>query len=259
MIKVAVGGATGKLGKMVCDLISISEDMELSGALVSQNGGNVGRELYPGVFATGPDSLKKTLENTDVYVDLTSPEAASGIIADIPSTGTNVVLGTTAVPNDILNKMSDNVRRCGTSAIVSANFSRGVNVFWKMCGEMAKYLSDYDIEIIEAHHSAKRDAPSGTASETLRRLQSSTGIEKVVNGREGAVGARTREIGVHVIRAGDIIGDNTVIFAKNMERLEIAHKAVSRETFARGCIDSVRWVADKKDGLVHNMDEVFGI
>jgi len=259
MIKVAVGGATGKLGKMVCDLISASDEMELCGALVSQSGGNVGRELYPGIFATGPDGLKKVLDNTDVYVDLTSPEAAAKIIADIPSTNTNVVLGTTAVPGDVLKKMSDNVKRHGTSAIVSANFSRGVNVFWKMCGEMAKYLPDYDIEIIEAHHGGKRDAPSGTTSETLRILQSSTDIENVVNGREGAVGARAREIGVHAIRAGDIVGDHTVMFAKNMERLEIAHKAVSREISAKGCIDSVRWVANKKDGLVHSMDEVFGI
>ena len=259
MIKVAVGGATGKLGKIVCDLVSASEDMELSGALVSRNGGNIGRELYPGIFASGPDDLEKILDNTDVYVDLTSPDAASKIIADVPSTGANIILGTTAVPSDILKKMSDNVKKCGTSAIVSANFSRGVNVFWKMCGEMAKYLPDYDIEIIEAHHSEKKDAPSGTTSETLRRLQSSTGIDKVLNGREGVVGARTREIGVHAIRAGDIVGDHTVMFAKNMERLEIAHKAVSRETSAGGCIDSIRWVADKKDGLVHNMDEVFSI
>jgi 4-hydroxy-tetrahydrodipicolinate reductase len=259
MVKVTVGGATGKLGRLVCDLISASDDLELVGAIVSKSGGNIGRELYPGVTATGPDSLYGLLDDTDVYVDLTSPEAASKIIADIPAYGTNIILGTTAVPADIIGNMTANVKKNNTSALVSANFSIGVNVFWKTCAELAKALPDYDIEIIESHHSAKKDSPSGTAVETLKRLQEASGIEDAVYGRYGVTGPRKREIGVHAIRAGDIIGDHTVIFAKNFERLELTHKAISRETFASGCVESIRWLAEKKDGKVHTMNEVLDL
>jgi 4-hydroxy-tetrahydrodipicolinate reductase len=233
--------------------------MKLEGCIVSDNGGNIGREIYPGIIAKGKDSLIDMMKSADVYVDLTSPEAAAQIIEKIPATGANIVVGTTAIPKETLERLSENVSRNKTSAVVSANFSIGVNVFWKICEEMAKYLPDYDIEIIESHHNAKKDAPSGTAVEALKRLQDLTGIEKVVNGREGVVGARTREIGIHAIRAGDIIGDHTVLFAKNMERLELTHKLVSREALAKGCIESIRWISDKKDGKVHGMNEVLGI
>lgn len=259
MIRVVVGGATGKFGKSVCDMIVGSDDLELVGGIVSGSGGNIGKELYPGVIASGPDSLSDVLKGADVYVDLTSPDAASKLIDKIPETGVNLIVGTTAIGKDTLDRMAENVSKYGTSALVSANFSIGVSVFWKVCEEMAGYLPDYDIEIIEYHHSGKKDAPSGTTAETLRRLQNVTGIDKVVNGREGLVGERGREIGVHAVRGGDIVGDHTVLFAKNMERLELTHKAVSREALTQGCIESIRWIAGKKDGAVHNMNEVLGI
>lgn len=259
MIRVVVGGATGKFGRNVCDLITASNDLELSGTIVSEKGGNVGKELYPGIFAEGPGSLNSMLEDADVYVDLTSPNAASTVIEHIPQTGANMVIGTTAISKDAINRAELNVSKYGTSAVISANFSQGVNVFWKMCREMAGYLTDYDIEVIELHHATKKDAPSGTTLETLRILQEVTGIEKTLNGREGVVGTRGKEIGVHAIRAGDIAGDHTVLFAKNSERLELSHKAISRESLAQGCLQSIRWIADKKDGKMHNMNEVFGL
>ncbi len=259
MINVVIGGATGKLGSMVGDIVVRSEDMHLKGAIVSETGGNIGKELWPGIKALGPESLDDILCDTDIYVDLTTPTAASKVIADIPKTGANIILGTTAVPIDVLDRMADNVSKNGTSALISSNFAIGVNVFWKVCGIMAEYLKDYDIEVIEAHHSAKKDSPSGTAAETVRILQEATGIDKTSYGREGVTGPRRREIGVHSIRAGDIVGDHTVIFAKNMERLELTHKAINREVFARGCVESIRWMADKKDGKVHNMNEVLGL
>lgn len=259
MIKVVVGGATGKLGRNVCELIASSDDLELTGAMVSDNGGNVGKELHPGIFARGPGSLIDLLENADVYVDLTSPDAASKIVDLVPDTKVNMVIGTTSISDDVMDRVAAGVSRNRTSALISANFSIGVNVFWKICQDMAVHLSDYDIEIIECHHNAKKDAPSGTAVETLKRIQAATGIQKVVNGRDGIIGARTREIGMNVVRAGDIVGDHTVLFAKNMERLELAHKAISREALAIGCVESIRWIADKRDGKMHSMSEVLGI
>jgi len=259
LIDVVVGGATGKLGKLVCDLIVGSDDLRLTGAIVSENGGNAGKELYPGITAVTPDSLGSLLRDTDVYVDLTTPAAASMIVGSVPETGANVVLGTTAVDPETIEQLTRNVERYNTSALISANFALGVNVFWKMCGMLAASLPDYDIELIEAHHDMKKDAPSGTATEALRRLQEASGIRKTVYGREGVTGPRGREIGVHSIRAGDIVGDHTVMFAGNMERIEITHRAISRETFAKGCIQSVRWISRRKDGRIHNMDEVLGL
>ena len=259
MINLVVGGATGKLGKVVCELASASEDIEVVGGTASKSGGNIGREIAPGVKASSPDQLIRLLDDADVYVDLTTPAAASKIIAEIPVTGTNIVVGTTAVDKDAIAAMCANMEKYRTSGIVSANFAKGVNVFWKMCEVMAKYLPDYDIEVVETHHHFKKDAPSGTAMEAVRRMQAVTGIDDLVFGREGVTGARGREIGIHSIRAGDIFGDHTVMFAGNMEMLEIKHRSVSREVLAHGCIETIRWIADKKDGKLHNMNEVFNL
>jgi len=259
MVNIVVGGATGKLGSLVCDLINESDDLKLTGAVVSSNGGHVGKEIYPGIIAVGPESIQDVLKDTDIYVDLTTPDAASKIIADVPMTGANIVLGTTAIPQEVIDRMTENVKKYGTSALMSSNFAIGINVFWKVCEIMSDLLSDYDVEIIEAHHGAKKDSPSGTALEALKRVQLATGIEKTVYGRNGITGPRTKEIGMHSIRAGDMIGDHTVIFAKNMECLELTHRAISRESLARGCVESIKWMANKKDGTVHNMNEVLGL
>lgn len=258
MIDVVVAGATGKLGRMVCGKIASSSDMKLVGAVVSPSGGHIGTDVF-GATAVGPDGIAHAAKACDVYVDLTTPSAASATIADIPDYGANLVLGTTSVDPAALSAMASAVERNGTSALVSANFAKGVNIFWKVCEEMSGYLSDYDIEIVEAHHSSKRDAPSGTTKEMVRRIREQTGIDKVIYGREGDTGPRQREICVHSIRAGDIVGDHTVIFAKNMERVELTHKAISREALADGCVESIRWISERRDGRVHSMNEVFGL
>ena len=259
MVNIVVAGATGKLGRMVCDQIVSSDDLKLTGAIVSENGGNIGRELYPGIFASAPSELETLLKDADVYVDFTAPAVASAVVDRIAETGTNLVLGTTAVDASALNRMTENTEKYGTSAIISSNFASGVNIFWKICEILAKALPEYDIEVVEAHHGAKKDSPSGTALETVRRLSNATGIQDVVHGREGITGPRKREIGVHSIRAGNIVGDHTVIFAGDMERIEFSHKAVSREVIAMGCVKAIRWISDKKDGKVHSMEEVLNL
>lgn len=256
MIKVVVGGGTGKLGSMVCSKISSSGDMILAGATTSS--AHTGTEVC-GVEAVAPEGLRGMLEGCDVYVDLTNPTAASSIIPSVPETGANIVLGTTAVDPKAIDGMASNVEKHGTSALISANFAIGVNVFWNACESMARALPDYDIEVIEYHHNQKKDAPSGTAMETVRRLQAASGINEIVYGRHGVTGPRGREICVHSIRAGDIVGDHTVVFAKNMERVELTHKAISREAFADGCMEAIRWMAGRRDGVVHSMSEVLGL
>lgn len=259
MINLVVGGATGKLGRLVCDLAVRSEDIELVGATVSKSGGNAGRQLYEGVTASTPDCLKELLDDADVYVDLTTPSAASKIIADVPGTGTNVIVGTTAVDKAALEKLAEEVKKNGTSGVVSANFAKGVNVFWKMCEIMAESLPDYDIEVLETHHHHKKDAPSGTAMEAVKRMQKVTGIQDLTFGRKGVTGARGKEIGIHSIRVGDVFGDHTVMFGGNMELLELKHRSVSREVLAMGCMETIRWISGKKDGKMHTMNEVYNL
>ncbi|MCL2296050.1 MAG: 4-hydroxy-tetrahydrodipicolinate reductase [Methanomassiliicoccaceae archaeon] len=259
MINVALGGASGKMGRTVCDIIQNSKDMRLVGAMIAPTEEMFGKEIYPGIIAKGQDSLDEVLENADVYVDITAPRAAANIITKIPAKGVNIVLGTTAIPDDVINKMKDEIAKNKTSAVHSANFAIGVNVFWKMCEILAASLNDYDIEVIEAHHNQKVDAPSGTAMEAVKRMMRTTGIDDVTYGREGITGARKKEIGVHSIRGGDIVGDHTVMFIGNGERIELKHSMGSRDALAKGFIESIRWVYGKKDGKVHDLNEVLGL
>lgn len=258
-IRVCVAGATGKLGSMVCSLVQAHGDMRLVGAIVSSSGGHVGKEIAPGVVAVGPEGLAASLRETDVFVDVTNPAVAPGNLAIASAMGVNCVVGTTGITPESMNDFSDKVRAHGISAVASPNFSVGVNVFWKACEVLAMALDGYEVEIIETHHDKKKDAPSGTAMKAADIISKATNVDKFVYGRQGVVGARGREIGIHAVRAGDVVGEHTVIFAGNRERIELTHRAHSREAFAEGCITAIGWVNARKDGKVHTMAEVLGI
>ncbi len=133
----------------------------------------------------------------------------------------------------------------------------GVNIFWQLVREAGRHLKDYDIEVIEAHHRNKKDAPSGTAKTILQILDEEVGTRKKVYGREG-ITERGNEIGVHVIRGGDIVGDHTVMFSKNFETIEISHRAYDRSVFATGALQAARWVVGKKPG-VYGMNDVLNL
>jgi len=258
-IRVSVAGATGKLGSMVCSLVQASKEMRLVGAIVSSSGGHVGKEIAPGVFAVGPEGLRSVLQGTDVFVDVTNPTVAPGNLAIATSMGVNCVVGTTGIEVAVLNGFSESVQREHTSVVVSPNFSIGVNVFWKACEVLARSLDGYEVEIIEMHHDKKKDAPSGTAMKAADIISKATNVNKYVYGRQGVVGSRGKEIGIHAVRAGDVVGEHTVIFAGNRERIELTHRAHSREAFAEGCVTAIQWVNARKDGKVHTMAEVLGI
>jgi len=259
MINIALGGATGKMGRTVCDMIGKSKDLKLVGAMIDPREEAFGKEIYPGIIAMGPDDLKKVVENADVYVDITAPQAAAKIIDRIPAMGTNMVIGTTAIPEDALARMRDAIKKNKTSAVHSANFSVGVNVFWKMCEILAASLKGYDIEVVEMHHNQKIDAPSGTAMEAAKRMNKIVSADNIIFGRQGMTGARGKEICVHSLRGGSVVGDHTVIFASEGEVMELTHKAGSRDALAKGFIEAIRWVHGKKDGKVHEMSEVLGL
>jgi len=259
MLKVVVGGATGRMGSMICELVRQQEDMQLLGGIVSDAGGHAGKDIAPGILAYGANDLETVVQKADVYVDATSPSAAERNIMRVPPLGVNLVIGTTGLPEDLLRRFEASVVENNVSAVVSPNFSVGVNVFWKMCGVLAAVLEDYDVEIIETHHDKKKDAPSGTAMKAAQIVSEVTGIDNIVYGRQGMVGARGREIGVHAIRAGDVVGEHTIMFAGNRERIELTHRAHSREAFAEGCLTAIRWVSARRDGKIHSMSEVLGL
>lgn len=259
MLKVVVGGATGRMGSMICELVRQQEDMQLLGGIVSDAGGHAGKDIAPGILAYGANDLETVVQKADVYVDATSPSAAERNIMRVPPLGVNLVIGTTGLPEDLLRRFEASVVENNVSAVVSPNFSVGVNVFWKMCGVLAAVLEDYDVEIIETHHDKKKDAPSGTAMKAAQIVSEVTGIDNIVYGRQGMVGARGREIGVHAIRAGDVVGEHTIMFAGNRERIELTHRAHSREAFAEGCLTAIRWVSARRDGRIHSMSEVLGL
>lgn len=259
MIDVAVAGATGKLGSLACSLIREQKDMRLVGAVVSAEGGKAGQELYPGIKAVGPDGLEELCRHCTVLVDVTNAQAAERNLPLAVRAGANVVSGTTGLSPGFMEIFGSTLQESGRSALMTPNFSIGVNVFWKACQTLARALPDYEVEIIEMHHDRKKDAPSGTAVRAAQLISAETGITQMVCGREGLVGARGREIGIHAIRAGDIVGEHTVMFAGNRERIELTHKAHSRMAFAEGCVAAVRWIAPLRDGKVHGMEEVLGL
>lgn len=259
MIRVVVGGATGKMGSTICSLIQRQDDMRLVGGIVSASGGHVGTELAPGVSAVGEDRMTAVLSGVDVYVDVTSPDAAGKTLPRAVESGVNVVVGTTALDERTVRALREGIGARGLSAVLTPNFSIGVNVFWKTCGILAKALQDYDVEIVEVHHNMKKDAPSGTAKRAAEIIASQTGRREMVYGRQGVTGPRGRVVGIHSVRAGDVVGEHTVIFAGRNERIELSHRAHSRDAFAEGCLAAVRWVAPRRDGIVHTMEEVLGL
>jgi 4-hydroxy-tetrahydrodipicolinate reductase len=233
--------------------------MRLVGGVVSAGGDNVERLIGPGIYAIGSDRIAAAVENADVYVDLTSPVAAERNLPAVQRKGLNYVVGTTGISPQAMERFSSSVRANGSSAVVTPNFSVGVNVFFKTCESLAKALPGYDVEIIEVHHAQKKDAPSGTARKAAEIVAHATNVDKLVYGRQGNVGARGREIGIHSVRAGDVVGEHTVIFAGRKERIELTHRAHSREAFAEGCVMAIRWVASRRDGQIHTMNEVLGL
>lgn len=254
MIKVAVTGALGRMGSLVIGEIKNSLDMELVAGFDIHG---AGRPLLGNVFVSEAVDLEKVLARTkpDVLIDFTSASAAVGTVSSAASIGVDLVVGTTGFSESQLDQMKNAIEG-RIAAVISPNFSIGVNVFWKLLAAAATTLKDYDIEIIEAHHNQKKDAPSGTALAAVEVLKSATGTSEVVHGRKG-MALRGKEIGVHAVRAGDIVGDHTVLFAGPGERLEIRHQAHSRSAFASGAIRAARWVV-KADPGVYSMSDVLG-
>lgn len=266
MIKVIVTGACGRMGKRIAGMLIEQDDMELAGAVERQNHPSLGRDLG-GVLGPDPmgivlqDDLKKVIDKGEVIIDFTYPEATLGHLKLAGEHHKALVIGTTGFSEEQVSEIKDLAR--SIPCVLSPNMSVGVNLLFKIAGQVAKALGgDYDSEIMEAHHRHKKDAPSGTAkklAEILARVSGRDLPEVAVYGRQGITGERPRgSIGIHAVRGGDIVGDHTVIFAGPAERIELVHRAHSRDTFARGAIRAARFLATAPPGL-YSMQDVLKI
>jgi 4-hydroxy-tetrahydrodipicolinate reductase len=194
-----------------------------------------------------------------VLLDFSSPDGAADRACECAERGLPVVVGTTGLTDDQLGRIEEASAR--VAVLVAPNMSVGVNVMFELVAQTARALGDgYDIEVVEMHHRRKKDAPSGTALELARRLCDALGRDEsqLIFGREGAAGPRTpQEIAVHAVRGGDVVGEHTVIFAGDGERIELTHRASSRDVFVHGALRAARFLAGQPAGL-YSMRDLLG-
>jgi 4-hydroxy-tetrahydrodipicolinate reductase len=266
MINVAVTGSAGRMGKMMILAVTDDPDLTLSGAIETGVHSDIGHDagICAGVSDLGvkiTDDIETALDNADVLIDFSTPKGAMAALSVCVKMGVPAVTGTTGQDDDGVSKIKKYSEKI--PIVMAPNMSVGVNLLFKLSGEVAEILGDdFDIEIVEAHHNKKVDAPSGTAKRLFEIIASSLKRDPRdvgVYGREGNVGARTeKEIGVFAVRAGDIVGEHTVIFGGTGERIELTHKAHSRMTFVKGAVRAAKWIVKKGPGL-YDMQDVLGL
>jgi 4-hydroxy-tetrahydrodipicolinate reductase len=266
MVYAAVTGAAGRMGSRIVHFIQKIPNVSLSGALERSGHPMVGRDAgeVAGLGKLGvkiTDNPKRAFGNSDVIIDFSNHEATIRCLEEAISLDKAFVIGTTGFSHHQRERIKELAQ--GTRVVMAPNMSVGVNLLFKLVEEAAYLLGgDYDIEIVESHHRHKKDAPSGTALRIAEVAAYALGrdLEKVaVYQRKGIMGERKPgEIGIQSIRGGDIVGDHTVIFAGPGERIEITHRAHSRDTFATGAVKAALWVVDKPNGL-YDMQDVLGL
>lgn len=266
MVRIAINGAAGRMGRALVEACLQRPGLALGAAIDVPESGHLGTDAgtLAGIGECGvriAGSLQQSLDSFDVLVDFTRPEPSLAALEICRAHGKKMVIGTTGFSETQKEQIRQAARNVGI--VFAPNMSVGVNLCLKLLQLTAQVLGDeVDIEIIEAHHRHKVDAPSGTALRMGEVIADALGrklSEHAVYGREGNTGARDRKtIGFATIRAGDVIGEHTVMFADIGERIEISHKASSRMTFARGAMRAASWVAAKDSGL-YDMQDVLSL
>ena len=263
--RVAVAGASGRMGRMLIEALRASDDCVLAGALDLPSSAAIGSDAtaFLGVASGVPITadLREGLKNADVLIDFTRPEGTLAHLAVCAELGVKAVIGTTGFTEAQKAEIAAHAQR--TAIVMAPNMSVGVNVTLKLLEMAAKALSTgYDIEIIEAHHRHKVDAPSGTALKMGEVIAGALGRDLkdcAVYAREGVTGERDpSSIGFATIRGGDIVGDHTVLFAGTGERIEVTHKVSSRATYAQGSLRAVRFLRGHRTGMF-DMFDVLGL
>jgi 4-hydroxy-tetrahydrodipicolinate reductase len=262
-IKLCIAGACGRMGQRLLTLAAADETFVIIGALERADHPSVGQDISGSIGLKAPlvvtSDVTDCIANCDVMTDFTTPEATLEHLAAAVKARKAVVIGTTGFTEEQSAKLQDMAARI--PAVVASNMSLGVNALFALTDSAAQMLGeDFDLEIVEAHHRLKKDAPSGTARRLAEILAERRGLkDSLRHGREGMVGVRPAdEIGVHAVRGGDIVGDHTVVFAGMGERIELTHRAHSRDTFVRGALVAAKFVVKQKPG-VYNMQQVLGL
>src|SRR5690554_3971948 len=262
MLRIAVAGVTGRMGRTLVEAIHANPAVALGAASVLPGSSELGQDagtlsgLPPLQVVTVAD-LRGSLDAFDTLIDFTSPAATLAHLELCASAGKQLIIGTTGFSEAEKAQISKASEK--TAIVFAPNMNADVNLCFKLLELAAKIIGEEaDIEIIEAHHRHKKDAPSGTALRMGEVVASALGRnlqDVAVYGREGQTGARQREtIGFATVRAGDVVGDHTVLFAADGERVEITHKASSRMTFAKGAVRSVQWLEGRSAGLYDMQD-----
>ena len=263
--RVAVAGASGRMGRMLIEAIRASSDCVLAGALDVPASPGIGSDASAFLgYASGVEitsDIAAGLQNADVLIDFTRPEGTLAHLAVCAQRGVKAVVGTTGFSDEQKLEIAALAQR--TAIVMAPNMSVGVNVTLKLLQMAAKALSEgYDIEIIEAHHRHKVDAPSGTALKMGEVIAQAMGRDLkacAVYAREGVTGERDpSSIGFSAIRGGDIVGDHTVLFAGIGERIEISHKSSNRSGYAQGSLRAVQFLAKQRTGM-YDMFDVLGL
>lgn len=259
-------GAGGKMGARLVALVTETPTLYLAGAVERVGHPTLGRDAgeVSGVGRLGvaiSDDLPSAISHGDVVVDFSSPASTALLLDQALGGSAALVIGTTGLPASSVEVIRQAATRI--PIVFAPNMSLGMNVMFKIVADVARALgSGFDLEIIEAHHRLKKDAPSGTALRLGDVLAEAVGRrldDVAVYGRHGEIGPRTpSEIGIQTVRAGDIVGDHTVVFGGLGERLEITHRASSRDTFARGALRAAAWVAGRPPGC-YDMQDVLGL
>jgi 4-hydroxy-tetrahydrodipicolinate reductase len=266
MVKAIVTGSAGRMGGRIISLIAGTDGIELVAAVEKKGHALIGKDVgeHLGLGTTGvilEDDLAKCVRKGDVVIDFTHRDVVLDHIKTAAENDRAVITGTTGLKPEEIEKakqIAANIR-----CVLAPNMSVGVNLMFKVLQNVAGILGDdYDVEIVEAHHNLKKDAPSGTAVKMAQIMAEALGrdLEEVgIYGRKGMIGERPgKEIGIQTVRAGDIVGEHTVIFGGIGERLEFIHRAHSRDNFARGAIRAALWIVNQKKGF-YDMQDVLGL
>jgi len=266
VIRVGIAGAAGKMGRALVRATAEHSDLTLGAAwersghaALGQDAGELAGAAHLGVALSAAETIR--LEACDVLIDFTAPEPTVELAQKAAQAGRALVIGTTGLKAEQIETLRAAAQK--VPVIYATNFSMGVNLLWQLARQTAAALGEaFDIEIIEAHHNLKKDAPSGTAVTLYEEVCRGRGLDPAQaarHGREGLVGARTKsEVGMHAVRGGDIVGDHTVLFAGPGERLELRHQAHTRDTFARGAARAAGWLAGKPAGW-YRVADVLGL
>lgn len=264
-MKICMAGACGRMGRRILELAAAADDLEIAGAFDQPQ--FAGTTLQVGVECQRPRSVavggdpSAEIGKANVMIDFTLAEACVRNVRTATGLGVPSVVGTTGLKE---NQVAE-LKQCAAAVpiVYAPNMSVGVNLLFKLTSEVAAILGlDYNIEITEIHHNLKKDSPSGTAIRLAERAAQALGLDcakEVAHGRKGIVGERpARQIGMHAIRGGDVVGEHTISFIGRGERLELTHKAHNRDNFARGALIAARFVVNAKPGL-YDMQDVLGL